>query len=352
MHRREFLMASTVLTGAVSAGCTGLFETRPAGEPPVVEDRPDAVYIPTHIEGMEMSGMVEAGDYTIGLSYSYPHRFWLVSGRETERVSVQDDDSIHLMMSAWETDTGVVMPTASHSIELTQDGELVDERSLWPMLSQSMGYHFGDNVALAGDGTYTATVRIDPLDARRTGGFADKFDETVTAEIEFPYSQETRDDIMVETFEDEQGEEGAVEPMDMEMMPLAEAPSADALPGNVIGEATSGDARFVSTVVRDADRFAVEEGSYLAVSPRTPYNRFPLPFMTLSATLTRDGNTAFEGALQAAVDPDLKYHYGTEIEGVESGDTLTITVESPPQVARHEGYETAFLEMPDMDFTV
>lgn len=352
MHRREFLTATTALTGTAAAGCTGLFETRPAGEPPVVEDRPDAVYIPTHVEGMEMSGMVEAGEYTVALSYSYPHRFWLVTGRETERVSVQDDDSIHLMMSAWDTETGVVLPTASHTIELTRDGDLVDERSLWPMLSQSMGYHFGDNVALTGDGTYTATVRIDPIDARRTGAFADRFDETVTAEIEFPYSQETRDDITVEMLEDRQGEEGAVEPMEMEMLPVAEAPPSDALPGEVLGEATSGDARFVSTVVRDADRFGVEGESYLAVSPRTPYNRFPLPFTTLSATLTRDGDAVFEGALRATVDPELGYHYGAGIEGIESGDTLTIAVESPPQVARHEGYETAFLEMPDVEFTV
>jgi hypothetical protein len=35
---------------------------------------------------------------------------------------------------------------------------------------------------------------------------------------------------------------------------------------------------------------------------------------------------------------------------VESSDELTITVDPPPQTARHEGYETAFFEMSDKRF--
>ena len=41
-----------------------------------------------------------------------------------------------------------------------------------------------------------------------------------------------------------------------------------------------------------------------------------------------------------------------EFSGVVKSDSetdeLTITVDSPPQTARHEGYETAFLDMPSM----
>jgi hypothetical protein len=37
---------------------------------------------------------------------------------------------------------------------------------------------------------------------------------------------------------------------------------------------------------------------------------------------------------------------------VESGDTLELRVTTPPQVARHEGYETAFLEMPPTELTL
>ena len=34
------------------------------------------------------------------------------------------------------------------------------------------------------------------------------------------------------------------------------------------------------------------------------------------------------------------------------GDSFELVVESPPQVARHQGYETAFIEMPSMSVEV
>lgn len=53
MDRRRFLRASaSVATALPPAGCSSLFETEPMGAaPPVLEDRPDAVYVPTHVEG-------------------------------------------------------------------------------------------------------------------------------------------------------------------------------------------------------------------------------------------------------------------------------------------------------------
>ncbi|EJN56997.1 hypothetical protein [Halogranum rubrum] len=43
------MAGSTSLAGL--AGCAGLFETRSELAPPLVENRPDAVYYPTHYEG-------------------------------------------------------------------------------------------------------------------------------------------------------------------------------------------------------------------------------------------------------------------------------------------------------------
>jgi len=130
------------------------------------------------------------------------------------------------------------------------------------------------------------------------------------------------------------------------MLPLSVAPSGDELPGRVLGEAESGDAVLLATAA-DSDG-----GTYLAVSLRTPYNGYVLPMMALSATLERDGSTVFEGPLQKAIDPDRAYHYGAVVDGVEAGDELTVTVDAPPQVSRHEGYETAFLDMPEVTYSV
>jgi hypothetical protein len=89
----------------------------------------------------------------------------------------------------------------------------------------------------------------------------------------------------------------------------------------------------------DAARFDAE--TYLAVVARTPYNGMVLPAMGLRATL--EGT---EHRLTRTVDSELGYHYGTPVAGVDAGSELVLTTSTPPQVARHEGYETAFVEMP------
>jgi hypothetical protein len=90
---------------------------------------------------------------------------------------------------------------------------------------------------------------------------------------------------------------------------------------------------------------AGDDGAYLAVSARTPYNRYPLALMSLSATLEGSGGTRFDDQLTETLHPDLGYHYGAVVGDVGSGDSLTLTVDSPPGAARHEGYETAFFDM-------
>jgi len=139
----------------------------------------------------------------------------------------------------------------------------------------------------------------------------------------------------------------------MKMAPTSQVPEADALPGRRIGTARSGDAAFVVTVLDDASPFGGSaDQSSLAVSPRTPYNRHMLPLMALSATVERGGTTVFDGPLQSAIEPSLSVHYGAVLDDVQSGDAITISVDTPPQLARHEGYETAFLDMPAMSLTV
>jgi hypothetical protein len=131
--------------------------------------------------------------------------------------------------------------------------------------------------------------------------------------------------------------------MDMSI-PFAVAPRAADLPGAALGTATSGDARLVATLSTDPPE-GVEGEAYLAVSPRTPYNRFVIPGMTLDATV--DGGA--RGSLVPTLDPDLGFHYGVALDA-PSPSEVTVEVVSPPQVARHEGYETAFVEMPPVTF--
>jgi hypothetical protein len=387
MDRRTFLRAGTVAStvgAGLLAGCSGLFSVQTGYQermPPVPENRPAAVYYPSHIEGMNVAGVKTAGGngsgststtsgtesngtngspdgsgaaggYRCALMYSYPHRFWTVTGTQTEKVSIEDNDSLHLMVSVWDPATEVFPMDTNPTITISQNGDSVTTVSPWTMLSQNMGFHTGDNVSLPGAGDYTVTVDVPPTSVRRIGSFEGRFDEQRTFEFPFTFDPDEVGDIMFKELGEKAGTRGAVEPMEMKKMPLAFAPAKAELPGRPLGTVRTGDAVFVVRALDDASRFGGAETTYLAVSARTPHNRYVLPSMSLSATVMRGNETVFDGALQATLDPELNYHYGTGVENIESGDEIGITTDAPPQVARHEGYETAFLEMPSRTLTV
>jgi len=341
MDRRTFLRAGAGLGALSLAGCAGLLETRSTGNAPVPEDRPDGVYVPGHVEGVEMVDTGENGDFAAGLMYSYAHRFWTVTGDTVERTDIEDGNDVHLMASVWDPETRTVLPETGLSVEIRRDGALVSEEVIYPMLSQPMGFHYGANFGLDGDGTYTVWLSVGGVSTRRTGAFQGRFREPTTIDIPLEYSQSARDGISYEML-DRGGERGAVDPRGMEMMPDAVAPAVEDLPGQVLGSGRSNDAVLGATALESPPPGVDGDGAYLAVSARTRYNRMVIPAMGLGGTLTRNSETVFNGRLVRTLDPDLGYHYGAVIGSVESGDELTLSVPTQPQTARHEGYETAF----------
>jgi len=350
MDRRTFLRSAAAAGGVAGAGglagCLG-FELASGGSaaraPPVVEDRPDGVYLPSHVEGMATGGTAAGGDYEVSVFYSYAHRFWNLNGESVERTDVESDDDVHLMASVRDPETGTVLPETGVSVEISRDGSFAPREVIYPMLSQPMGTHYGANFGLDGDGIYTVTVSVGGVPNRRTGAFRDRFGEPADVPVEMEYSEAERDEISFRTLENA-GDPGAVDRMEMETVPNATAPTVEELPGTVLGEVNSDDAVLVVTVLEEPPAGVEAGGPYLAVSARTPYNRMLVPAMGLEATLVRDGDERFAGGLTRTLDPELSYHYGAALDGasVESGDELTLTPTVQPQTARHEGYETAF----------
>jgi len=343
MKRRELLRTGAALSGALTlAGCSSLIETRAAGVPPVPENRPDGVYYPSHVEGMEMVGTASSGDYTVGLMYSYPHRFWNVNGENVALTEIDADDAVHLMASVWDADTEAILPDTGLSAEIYQEGSLVSQEAIYPMLSQPMGFHYGANFGLDGEGEYTVRLSVGAMSTRRTGAFEGRFADPATVEIPFEYSEAAKEDIAFRTLDDQVATPGAVDAMAMATLPDAVAPAESALPGRVLGSATSDDARLIVTALDTPPVGVGGDGTYLAVSARTRYNRMVIPAMGLSGRLERNGEAVYDGAFERTLDPDLGYHYGAVVDDVVSGDELTLSVTVQPQTARHEGYETAF----------
>ncbi|PSQ18568.1 fe2+ transport protein [Halobacteriales archaeon QS_8_69_26] len=370
MHRRRLLRIGAAAGAAGVAGCldgsggddgTGSEEgTTPdgTGEPTTggatTEDRdaPDGVYVQPFVETMVNAGTAREGDLAFAVFWTTPHVFWTMTGADRSRHSKDDEDAVHLMATVWDPETGTVLPEVGLSVELTREDDLVSEEVIYPMLSQRMGFHWGANFPLPGDGTYTASVSVSGMGIDRTGAFAGRFGDPVTAGIEFEFTPENRERVGTEEVAGA-GDPGAVQPMEMGDLPDSRLPAPGDLPGTVAGTARSDDADMVVTRLSpaEADRFTDGTG-YLAVSARTRYNDLVLPIMGLSATVDRDGETVFDGTLSRTLDPDLGYHYGAPVGSLSAGDEVTLSVGTPPQVGRHEGYETAFLEMPDVTVTL
>lgn len=349
MQRRRVLGGFGAAALGSLSGCLGgaasLFETTQSDEPPLVENRPDAVYVPTHVEGMEMVGTTEVDDLRVGVMYSYPHRFWVVEeGGEfvTTQTPIEASDAVHLMATPWDPATGTVVPNAGLSLEIVREGSLVSEEVIYPMLSQRMGFHYGANFPLDGDGTYEIRVSVGGTDIARYGSLDGKFGDGASGRVEFEFEERELNDIPYRLLEEKQGKRGALEPMQMETIPTGTAP--DPLPGTPVGRGTSGDAAFVGSLV-EADRFG--EDPYLAVSARTPHSGLTIPGMALSADVG-NGET-YSGRLIPSLDAELGFHYGASVAGVAPDDEVSVSVDVPPQVARHEGYETAFLDMPPFE---
>lgn len=401
--RRAFLAASTVGTVGL-AGClsgdddeddaddgsppdTVDDEDVPGETLPVVEDPPDVVYTPTHRESVGMLDPVQAGDYMLLPHFTVPHQFWLMRGDDDEPVLTEPDElGLHFMFAFWDAETGNMLPVdAGSEMTIRKDGDIVDQRTPWPMIAQSMGFHFGDNIALPEQGSYEIEVQLSEISARKTGAFEGRFEEPVSTEFTFEFDREAQQQATegVEFLpESEWGEPGALELMDHDDHgdhdghdddhddhgdhgdhddddhgdhdndhgghdghagmdhPEMALPAAEEYPGVDLGVHSSGDADFVVRYLEDS-RLAENGDEYLFVSPRTPYNRIPLPDMALSVEGDISGN------LQQTLDGELNHHYGLTTT-LEPGDSFEIVVESPPQVSRHQGYETAFIDMSPM----
>lgn len=354
MKRRSLLKTGAgIAGGTLLSGCLDRlgFETQSAWrDPPLVDDRPDGVYYPAIVEGMGMYGTTTAGDVGFALMHSFPHRFWTLTGTNRTKVVVSTTDSVHLMASVWDTKTGAILPL-DVTIELTGGTEELTTTNLWPMISPNMGFHYGDNIELPGEGQYEATLRVGPLQADRTNEFENRFTESHSATITFTFDTSETYNLEYRRLGDKAGTRGTVDLMEMDTAPTPVAPPNAELPGQLLGVKSAGDATLPVTIVPAGSRFTHDDRPYLLVSPRTPYNRVLLPNMGLSATITRNGTTVSQGALQPTLDPDVGYHYGIPINRLTSGATVTLTVDTPPQLARHDGYETAFLDMPPIEFS-
>lgn len=359
--RRRFLGRAAGAASVAFAGCS-LIETRTHGggrtdiastatpEDDGASTDADFVYLPPHVHGHRVAETVETNGLGVGLLYSVPDLYFRVNGSQTTEVTAAPDDSMQLLTWVWDVETRTVLQGVPVRADVRNgDGTVVDDR-LIPLLSQRRGAHQVRNVSLPTYGEYSVRLTLAPPEPRLTGAFGERFTDTTTVELALPYDRETMESIET-TFIKQSGKRGAVKPMDADAVPLSvQPPAAESSQPTATG--TSGQAKLrVSGLT--AEESPLSDGrSYLELVATTPMNRYVLPHMQVTATVSRDGTQVFDGRLRPTIDPQRGYHYGADVDSIEPTDVVTVSITHPPQIARFTGYEQAFLEMPDAELTL
>jgi Fe2+ transport protein len=88
--------------------------------------------------------------------------FVVYNGASEQLVKPPKNVSFHLMVMLSDAHSGVAIPYAGVWATITRDGRVVYDERQWPMLSEYMGPHYGNNVTLPGTGTYRLKLLISP----------------------------------------------------------------------------------------------------------------------------------------------------------------------------------------------
>jgi hypothetical protein len=80
----------------------------------------------------------------------------------SERTVKPGKASFHLMVMLNDAHSGVALPYASVWATITKAGRVVYDERQWPMISEYMGPHYGNDVSLPGSGDYRLSLLVSP----------------------------------------------------------------------------------------------------------------------------------------------------------------------------------------------
>jgi len=98
---------------------------------------------------------------------STPVPFVVFTGTSMRTVKPSMDASMHLMVMLTDVHTAVAIPYASVWATIKQNGKVVYDARQWPMISRTMGPHYGNDVTLPGKGNYQLSLLISPPQSAR-----------------------------------------------------------------------------------------------------------------------------------------------------------------------------------------
>ena len=86
----------------------------------------------------------------------------IYDGTSERMVKPGKNTTFHMMVDLDDARTGVAIPYAGVWATIKQGSKLVYDERLWPMISEYMGPHYGNDVHLPGKGTYQLSLLVSP----------------------------------------------------------------------------------------------------------------------------------------------------------------------------------------------
>jgi len=93
--------------------------------------------------------------------------FVVFNGTKERMVKPPKDVSFHLMVELTDAHTNYPIPYAGVWATIRKAGKIVFDERQWPMISEYIGPHYGNNVTLPGAGTYRLSLLVSPPVAAR-----------------------------------------------------------------------------------------------------------------------------------------------------------------------------------------
>jgi uncharacterized protein involved in high-affinity Fe2+ transport len=88
--------------------------------------------------------------------------FVVYDGTSERMVKPPKNTSFHLMIDLNDARSGVPIPYAGVWATIKHAGKIVYDERMWPMISEYMGPHYGNDVSLPGKGTYQLSLLVSP----------------------------------------------------------------------------------------------------------------------------------------------------------------------------------------------
>jgi hypothetical protein len=88
--------------------------------------------------------------------------FVIFNGTNERMIKPGRKASFHLMVMLNDAHSGVPLPYASVWATIKRDGKVVYDERQWPMISEYMGPHYGNDVSLPGAGDYQLSLLVSP----------------------------------------------------------------------------------------------------------------------------------------------------------------------------------------------